>query len=119
MKHNYENLKIYQRSFDLALKVYEIVLKFPRYEDYGLSSQIRRSAVSIFSNIAEGAARNINKDFKSFLSISVGSLCELESQLVFSSKLSYSTKDQITPLLDELVEIRKMILSYKNKIHEK
>jgi len=70
--NNYKELKIWQKSVDLAVHVYEITKSFPKEEIYGLTSQLRRSAISISSNIAEGAGRNTKKDFSNFLGISYG-----------------------------------------------
>ena len=75
--HNYRDLKIWQRSMDLAVNVYKIVETFPKEEKYGLSAQIKRSAVSIPSNISEGAGRGSNKQFKYFLEVAMGSNNEL------------------------------------------
>jgi four helix bundle protein len=86
---SYRNLAIYTKSMDLALGVYELTGTFPKSELYGMTSQIRRCAVSIPSSIAEGYSRNSTADFIRFLNIANGSLSELETQLELSYRLSY------------------------------
>lgn len=96
--NNYKELKVWQRSVELAVKIYELTKHFPKEEVYGLTSQIKRSAISIPSNIAEGAGRNTDKDFNNFLGISYASLCELETQLIIACKvniLENSTLDSL------------------------
>ena len=102
----HKDLDVWKKSIQFVKRVYEITSKFPDDEKYGLTNQMRRCAVSIPSNIAEGAGRNSKKEFKQFLYISLGSISELETQLIISSKLNY-LKDK--SLLDELNEIRKML----------
>ena len=102
----HKDLDVWKKSIQFVKRVYEITLKFPDDEKYGLTNQMRRCAVSIPSNIAEGAGRNSKKEFKQFLYISLGSISELETQLIISSKLNYLKNKS---LLDELNEIRKML----------
>src|SRR5688572_26720461 len=85
--NNFKDLKIWQKSVDLAVRIYEITKAFPKDEMYGLTSQMRRSAVSISSNISEGSGRNTDKDFNYFLGISYGSSCELETQLIIAERV--------------------------------
>jgi len=85
----HKDLDVWKESIELARLVYLITSKFPKEELYGITQQIRRSAVSISSNIAEGAARNSKKEFIQFLYISLGSLAELETQLLLSEKLGF------------------------------
>ena len=99
-------MDVWKKSIQFVKKIYEITSKFPDTEKYGLTNQMRRCAVSIPSNIAEGAGRNSKKEFKQYLYISLGSISELETQLIISSELKYQ-KDKL--LLDELNEIRKML----------
>ncbi|MBK5279402.1 MAG: four helix bundle protein, partial [Bacteroidia bacterium] len=87
--NNYKELKVWQKSVDLAVRIYETTKHFLREEVYGLTSQIRRSAISIPSNIAEGAGRNLKKEFNNFLAISNGSSCELETQLIIANKVDF------------------------------
>ncbi len=92
---------------DLAFDLYSITKDFPKEEVYGLISQIRRSVISIASNIAEGAARGSKKEFIQFLYISLGSIAELETQLLLSKRLGYLSSDAIFSNIDK---IRQMIL---------
>lgn len=90
-----KDLKVWQESMELVIQIYKISNGFPNHEIYGLSSQIRRAAVSIPSNIAEGAGRKSNKEFMQFLFISLGSLSEVETQLEISQRLGYSNDIKI------------------------
>ncbi|MBI4092783.1 MAG: four helix bundle protein [Candidatus Kerfeldbacteria bacterium] len=89
---NFKELRVWQKSIKLVTQVYEITKRFPDDEKYGLVIQMRRSAVSIPSNIAEGHMRTTNKDFKQFLSIARGSCAELETQVVIAAELGYTTE---------------------------
>lgn len=106
--HNFKDLKIWNKSIDLATEVYKATAFFPTEEKYGLTSQIRRCAVSIPSNIAEGAGRNSNGEFRQFLGIANGSAFELETQLILSSRLALSDDYVVEPLLKEIGEIQRM-----------
>jgi len=97
--------------------VYQATGKFPASENFGLTNQIRRSAVSIPSNIAEGQGRNSVKEFRQFLSFGLGSLAELETQLIIAKEVSYLTYEELNPLLATLDRIRKMIRSLSQKIN--
>ena len=99
-------MDVWKKSIQFVKKIYEITSKFPDTEKYGLTNQMRRCAVSVPSNIAEGAGRNSKKEFKQFLYISLGSISELETQLIISTELNYQMDNS---LLDELNEIRKML----------
>lgn len=101
---------------NVTAEIYTITEKLPEKERFNLISQIRRSAVSIPSNIAEGAGRNSKKDFSHFLSIALGSSFELETQVILTEKLNYLTKDQIEQLLSQLIEIQSMILGLKKSL---
>lgn len=106
---NFRNLIVWKRSVDIATEVYKKTIDFPKLELYGLTSQIRRSAVSISSNIAEGAGRRSKKAFANFLGISYGSACELETQLLIARNLEYLKEKDFKLLFDELNEIQKML----------
>jgi four helix bundle protein len=106
--NNYKELKIWQMSMDLVEKVYKLTLGFPSEEKYGLVSQIQRSAVSIPSNISEGAGRNSNKEFKNFLGIANGSINELSTQLELSVRVGYIKEENIFEILELLTQIQKM-----------
>ena len=90
--HNFRKLTIWKDSMNLTLDVYHLTQHFPKEEKFNLTSQIRRSAVSVPSNIAEGAGRNTNKDFNNFLGIATGSCYELETQLILSKRLGFLTE---------------------------
>jgi four helix bundle protein len=92
----YRDLLAWQEAMELAVLVYRVTSRFPREEVYGLTAQIRRSAASIPSNIAEGAARNSNREFHHFLGISAGSLAEVETQLELAARLEYAKLDPST-----------------------
>lgn len=113
---SYKDLLIWQRSIDLTVKVYDLIKDLPESEKYALSQQIKRCAVSIPSNIAEGWGRKSDKSFSYFLSVSKGSLFELNTQLIIASKLEYISKINAEDIEKEIDELGKMINSLMNKI---
>ena len=119
MHHNPKELKVWQKSMDLAVEVYSSTSQFPSDEKYGLTSQIRRSAVSIPSNISEGAGRNSSKEFAYFLGIANGSSYELETQVIISSRLNLISKEATDNILTKLDEIQKMNYRLKQSIEIK
>ena len=94
MGKSFRELKIWQQSMELTALVYQLTAAFPYHERYGLSSQMRRAAVSIPSNIAEGAGRETRRDFRQFVLVARGSNCELHTQLLISVRLGYSSQTQ-------------------------
>ena len=94
MKRKHQDLKVWQESMSLVKDIYQVTNDFPREEIYALTSQMRRAAISVPSNIAEGAARTGDKEFLQFLSIARGSLSELETQLILAEDLEYLQKNQ-------------------------
>ncbi|HXX33246.1 MAG TPA: four helix bundle protein [Thermodesulfobacteriota bacterium] len=88
MAKMYENLEVWKEAIDLAVTIYSVTDNFPKEETYGLTSQLRKAAVSISSNIAEGSGRKSKKDFRQFVHIASGSLNEVESLLIVSSRLN-------------------------------
>src|ERR1700742_3587490 len=96
---DFKKLKIWQKGFQIVINCFEITKNFPQEEKYGLISQIRRAAVSIPSNIAEGSSRISNKDYDRFIGISLGSCFELETQLLISKELAYGNNNLITATL--------------------
>ena len=114
--HNLKELKIWNKALDLAVQVYEATSNFPKEEKYGLTSQIRRSAVSIPSNISEGAGRNSNKEFIQFLGIANGSSYELQTQLIISNRLNLISNESVQPLLNEVDEIQKMTYRFQQTL---
>ena len=99
---------MWKLCIDLVKEVYQVTIKFPASENFGLPNQIRRAAVSIPSNIAEGQGRNSAKEFRQFLAISLGSVAELETQLI-AKEIEYLTHEELNPFLANLDRIRKMI----------
>ena len=114
--NNYKELKIWQKSVDLAVHVYEVTKSFPKEEIYGLTAQLRRSAVSIPSNVAEGAGRNTKKDFSNFLGISYGSSCELETQIIIAEKVKLIDQLALNSIQQQIDEIQKMNWSLKRSL---
>jgi four helix bundle protein len=106
---NYRDLLVWQKSMDMTVMLYRIVKNLPKEEIYSLSDQMRRAAMSIPSNIAEGFGRNSTKEYIHFLYITKGSVCELETQLMLCVKIKYLTETEIQPIMDLLDEIGKMI----------
>jgi four helix bundle protein len=101
---------------DLVVDVYKKTKTFPKEETYGITQQIRRCAVSIPSNISEGAGRNSDPQFKHFLEISMGSCNELQTQIELSRRLQYLSDEEANQVLDEASQIYKMISVYFNKL---
>jgi len=112
----HHDLDVWKNSISLVTRIYAVTKTFPKAEMYGLTSQIRRCAVSIPSNIAEGAARSSKNEFGQFLSISLGSLSELETQLIVANNLKYLGTDDFNGLTGDLTSIRRMILGLKKSI---
>ncbi|MEX0722118.1 MAG: four helix bundle protein [Balneolaceae bacterium] len=113
--HNYKQLDVWDMAIDLATSLYSITKNHPKEEKYGLVSQMRRAAVSISSNIAEGAGRNSDKEFRQFLNIAFGSCSELETQLIISKRLAYLSPSDFEKLSSHLTEIQKMIYTLIKK----
>ena len=113
---HYKDLLIWQKGMALAKLVYQVTQKFPSEERYGLTSQLRRAAVSVPSNIAEGQARRGTNEFLQFLSIAEGSLAELETQLLLSTELAYCKPADVESPLKEIDELQKMIGALKRKL---
>ena len=114
-KH-YKDLLIWQKGMLLAKFMHRLTMKFPAEERYGLTSQLRRAAVSVPSNIAEGQARSGTKEFLQFLSHAEGSLAELETQLLLSVDLGFTQQNEIGEPLREIDELQKMIVALKRKL---
>ncbi len=114
--HNYNNLQIWQQAMDLVEDIYILTASFPTDEKFGLVSQMTRAAVSIPSNIAEGAGRNSDKDFAHFISIAIGSLYELNTQIVLSERLGYINQTQSQELQKKLDNLQRKSVSFKSKL---
>jgi four helix bundle protein len=117
--HKYKELKLWQKSIVLVTSVYLVTRSFPQFENFGLVSQINRSAVSIPSNIAEGAGRNSDKEFIHFLSIAQASSYELETQLIISKNLNYLSLEELNHLSELIEEVQKMNYSIQLKFKQK
>jgi four helix bundle protein len=119
MIHNFKELRVWQDAMALAKMIYQITVSFPQEEKYGLTSQMRRAAVSIPSNIAEGHTRHSTADFINFISISIGSLNELETQLLLSETLNF-TDEQKTGSVKSLIDsLHKSLRSLRTSLHNK
>lgn len=120
--HTYKDLIVWQKSIELVIQIYVLTDKFPKEEMYGLTSQIRRSAISIPSNIAEGKLRNSKKEFKQFLLIAFGSGGELETQLEIAKNLP-KTKNfdysNIDSLLEEIMKMLNKLITTLNVLEPK
>lgn len=113
---DYTKYDIWKEGKALVIEVYNITRNFPVEEKFGLISQIRRCSISIPSNIAEGASRETDKEFKRFLTISLGSLFELETQLLISIELGFTSMNNINELLEKLNILKKKIINLMKKL---
>jgi four helix bundle protein len=106
---NFKDLKIWQKGIELVKVIYQITNSFPPHESYGMVNQMRRSSVSIPSNIAEGFMRKHNKEYKQFLYIALGSLAELETQIIISEQLGFLKNEKSKIIQSDMNELNKMI----------
>lgn len=113
---NFKNLKVWQKGMDLVKNVYKSSKNFPKEELFGLTSQIRRSAISIPSNVAEGSGRRTEKEFNRFLDIALGSSFELETQLIIAHELEFLSDENFLHLNTELDEEQKMIIGLQKSL---
>jgi len=113
---NYRELIVWQEAIKIAKAVYELTGKFPKQETYALADQIRRAAVSVPSNIGEGQARKSPGDFKRFLHIALGSLAEVDTQLVLAQEFGYLSKDDIEPMDEQNQNLRKKLYALINSL---
>lgn len=113
---NYKELTFWRKAHSLALEVYSMTKTFPKEETYGIISQLRRAALSIPNNIAEGCGRESKKELKRYLVIASGSAAEVEYLLFFSKDIGYTTEEQYLNLEKQILEIKRTLTSYKNKI---
>src|SRR5580658_7355809 len=107
-ENSYTKLDVWQKSMDVVASVYSLTKSFPKEELYTLTSQMRRSAISIPSNIAEGRAKRTTREFMRFVNIACGSTAELETQIRIGERLAYLSSKQSQPLLEELAYIGRM-----------
>ena len=113
---NYRDLVVWQDSIQLAKTIYKLTEKFPKHETYALSDQIRRAVVSVPSNTAEGQARKAPGDFRRFLHISLGSLAEVDTQLVLAQEFGYLNGDDVGGLFDQIQVLRKKLYALINSL---
>ncbi|HUX35185.1 MAG TPA: four helix bundle protein [Gemmatimonadaceae bacterium] len=103
------NLKVTEKAEELAVMTYQVTAGFPRAEQFGLTSQMRRAAVSVGSNIAEGCGRSGDRDLVPFLHYALGSAAELEFQLRVASRLGFAAPDRLEPVAEAAVEVKRML----------
>jgi len=113
---SFKDLEIWQRAIGLTELIYDVTKSFPKEEIYGLAAQLRRAAISIPSNIAEGFGRRHNKEYRQFLHVSLGSCAELMTHLVIAEKLKYTDKNTVEKLTAEANEISKMTMALIKKL---
>jgi four helix bundle protein len=116
MRHNFKNLKVWQKSMDLTDMTFEYCKNLPIDERFNLIDQINRSSCSIPSNIAEGSGKNTDKHFGEFLSISISSSFELETQLLICERRNYGMADKLKVCLELVSEVQKMLFSFREYI---
>ena len=115
---SYRDLIVWQKSMDLVTLIYKLALKLPENEKYGLIPQIKRSAISIPSNIAEGYGRNYRKDYSRFLQIARGSLFENQTQLEIAVNLGFIKVEDLQEIKELSIEVEKMLNSLIKKLEE-
>ena len=116
---NYKDLKVWQRSYQLCLEVYKITKEFPDEEKYGLTSQLRRAAVSVPSNISEGYGRKTTPEYIQFLYIAYGSICEMETQILLSGDLGYISTGKLAMLNEGIQEVERMLKALIRSLEKK
>ena len=116
---SYRDLRAWAEGMDLAVACYELVKSFPREETYGISSQIRRASASIPANVAEGRGRESSGEFVHFLRIAQGSLKELETHLILSSRVELTTAEEVRPVLEKCEAIGKMLRALIRSIQKR
>jgi len=113
---DFKELKVWEKSHQLALEVYKATAQFPRQEAFGLTGQIRRACISIPSNIAEGSGRNGTVELARFFNIAMGSASEVEYQLMLARDLDYLSRPDYDRLATHLAEVKRMLASYIQKV---
>jgi len=117
--NQFKKLRAWEESIEISVVIYELTKTFPDNEKFGIISQMRRAAISISSNIAEGAGRNNPGEFYHFLGISLGSAAELESQIIVSQKLNYCDENITTEIIEKLNHIQNMIFKLQQSVKKK
>jgi four helix bundle protein len=113
---DYKDLKVWQKGVEIADKIYAVTAGFPKEEIYALVTQMRKAAISIPSNVAEGFVRHHTKEYKQFLYISLGSCAELETQLIIADRRKYVRKKDLEELTDDMNHEMRMLVSLINKL---
>ena len=113
---DFKDLKVWQESMTLVREIYRVTKLFPKDEQFILSSQMKRAAISIPSNIGEGFRRKHNKEYKQFINIALGSSAELETQLVLAKDLSFIRNDDLSKILEKLDYICRMLMNLSKKL---
>ncbi len=113
---SYRELIAWQKAMDLVETVYRLTARFPKEEMYGLTAQLRRCAVSVPSNVAEGQGRRSTREFLSFLSIAYGSLCEVETQTLIAERLGYVSAKETHELLEQAAEVGRLVNGLSNSL---
>ena len=119
MLRNYKDLKVWQKSYQLCLAIYDTTKYFPKEERYSLTSQIRRSVVSIPSNIAEGYGKKTIPDYVRSLYIAYGSICEVETQILLSKDLGYLKNEASKTVQNKINEIERMLMALIKSLENK
>ena len=118
MRHNFRKLEVYNEAILLAKLIFSTTKNFPDNEKFGLTSQINRACVSVPSNISEDSSRNSSKEFSRFISFSIGSLFELETQLILAKEFGYLNQNTLDNLLEKIIQLQKRLSIFKNKIEQ-
>ena len=117
--NQFKKLRAWEEAIDIAVVIYELTKSFPDNEKFGIISQMRRAAISVSSNIAEGAGRNNPGEFYHFLGIAIGSAAELESQVFVSEKLSFCDKTTSEEVIEKLNHIQNMLFKLQQSVKKK
>ncbi|MEZ5058813.1 MAG: four helix bundle protein [Saprospiraceae bacterium] len=115
---NFRNYQVWKASIEVSKNVYKLCESFPKSELFGIGSQMKRAAVSISSNIAEGCSRQTEKEFSRFLEISLGSSFELETQIEIGLQLQLISKEDYNNIINELTPIQKQLNSLRTKLKQ-
>jgi four helix bundle protein len=110
--HNFRKLNIWLDAIVLAKEVYKVTSNYPKEEKFGLVSQINRCSVSVPSNIAEGSSRSSNKEFSYFIKVALGSLFELETQLILSNEFGILDSQDLDKLIEKIIKLQKMLTKF-------
>ena len=116
---NFKDLLVWQKAMQIAKQTYQATAHFPSQERFGMTSQMRRSAISIPSNIAEGQARNSTAEFIHFISIALGSAAELETQIILSEELDYLNSGNVTHIINNIHECCKMMKGLQKSLEKR